>query len=290
MRLAAKPGEPGTARRTSRWAEPCPGSGSLPVSSPCRLNDENSRGKVQNVRGDSTAVSLSEDGGATRRWTRHLERSVVAGQGAPEPPQRGEYHDPSIIQARDGTLHATYSYFIPPAESSKDEQGRLVRKAIKHAHFNEAWIRAGTRFLVKRPVVLEAKLRGVSRSTSPRGADTKSKSVVRADHSICAAALRNWPRNCCATLSNVFTGPAAVHSTRYETTAGRGGSPPPTVAFSRSKKSFMWRLRTSIVARPLVRSTATWSSRAMLVQNKPFCVIPGLKSCTCGGGSPKLGS
>jgi hypothetical protein len=111
----------------------------------------------------SLAVSLSEDAGATWRWTRHLERSVVAGQGAPEPPQRGQYHDPSILQARDGTLHATYSYFIPPAESSKDEQGRLVRKAIKHAHFNEAWIRAGTRFLVKRPVVLEAKLRGVSR-------------------------------------------------------------------------------------------------------------------------------
>ena len=93
----------------------------------------------------SLAVSLSEDEGATWRWTRHLERSVGTGQGAPEPPQRGEYHYPSLIQARDGTLHATYSYFIPPAEAAKDEQGRLVRKTIKHAHFNEAWIRAGTR-------------------------------------------------------------------------------------------------------------------------------------------------
>jgi predicted neuraminidase len=67
------------------------------------------------------------------------------GQGVPEPPQRGEYHYPSIIQARDGTLHASYSYFIPPGEAMKDDQGRLVRKAIKHAHFNEAWIRASFR-------------------------------------------------------------------------------------------------------------------------------------------------
>jgi hypothetical protein len=34
VRLEAKPGERGTARRTSRWARPCPGSGSLPVRSP----------------------------------------------------------------------------------------------------------------------------------------------------------------------------------------------------------------------------------------------------------------
>src|SRR5262245_40392703 len=88
----------------------------------------------------SLAVSLSEDEGATWPWTRHLERSA-----AEEAQQRGEYHYPSIIQARDGTLHASYSYFIPPAEAAKDEQGRLVRKTIKHAHFNEAWIRAGAR-------------------------------------------------------------------------------------------------------------------------------------------------
>jgi hypothetical protein len=46
------------------------------------------------------------------------------------------------MQAKDGTLHASYSYFIPPAAAKKDAQGRAVRKAIKHAHFNEAWIRA----------------------------------------------------------------------------------------------------------------------------------------------------
>ena len=53
----------------------------------------------------------------------------------------GSIHYPSIIQAADGTLHATYSYFVPQATAQKDAEGRLARKSIKHAHFNEAWIR-----------------------------------------------------------------------------------------------------------------------------------------------------
>ena len=36
-----------------------------------------------------------------------------------------------MIQARDGFVHVTYSYFTP--------QG----KSIKHARFDEAWVRAG---------------------------------------------------------------------------------------------------------------------------------------------------
>ena len=94
----------------------------------------------------SLAVSLSEDEGKTWPWTRHLERDAAAAgaatQGAVDPQQRGEYHYPSIIQARDGSLHASYSYFIPPARAARDDQGRVIRKTIKHAHFNEAWIRA----------------------------------------------------------------------------------------------------------------------------------------------------
>lgn len=86
----------------------------------------------------SLAVSLSEDEGRTWRWTRHLERDP-----APEDEQRrGQYHYPSIIQAADGTLHAAYSYFAPPASVTPDAEKRLPRKAIKHAHFNEAWIMA----------------------------------------------------------------------------------------------------------------------------------------------------
>ncbi len=84
----------------------------------------------------SLAVSLSEDEGQTWRWTRHLERD-------PESTDRqrlGEYHYPSIIQAADGSLHATYSLFAPPGSVTPDAEKRLPRKSIKHAHFNEAWI------------------------------------------------------------------------------------------------------------------------------------------------------
>ena len=84
----------------------------------------------------SLAVSLSDDEGRTWRWTRQLERDAETS----DPQQRGEYHYPSIIQAADGTLHVTYSYFAPPASITPDAQKRLPRKAIKHAHFNEAWI------------------------------------------------------------------------------------------------------------------------------------------------------
>ena len=85
----------------------------------------------------SLAVSISDDEGQTWKWTRHLERDAATS----DPRQRGEYHYPSIIQAADGTLHATYSYFVPPASVTPDDQQRLPRKTIKHAHFNEAWIK-----------------------------------------------------------------------------------------------------------------------------------------------------
>jgi predicted neuraminidase len=85
----------------------------------------------------SLAVSLSEDEGRTWRWTRHIERDANPSDAQ----ERGQYHYPSIIQASDGTLHVTYSYFIPAARAQKDAEGRLVRKSIKHARFNEAWIR-----------------------------------------------------------------------------------------------------------------------------------------------------
>jgi predicted neuraminidase len=69
---------------------------------------------------NSLAVSLSEDEGQSWKWTRHLEHNDV-----------GSYHYPAIIQGRDGALHAVYSYFVPGG------------KSMKHAAFNEAWIRQG---------------------------------------------------------------------------------------------------------------------------------------------------
>ncbi|MBI3838092.1 MAG: exo-alpha-sialidase [Planctomycetia bacterium] len=67
---------------------------------------------------NSLAVSLSEDEGKTWKLTRHLERHP-----------KGSFHYPSIIQGPDGTIHAVYSYFV--------EEG----KSMKHAAFNEDWIR-----------------------------------------------------------------------------------------------------------------------------------------------------
>jgi len=64
---------------------------------------------------DRLAVSISQDEGKTWSWTRHLENT---------PGERFDY--PSIVQGRDGSLHATYSYNL---------------KTVKHVTFNEAWVK-----------------------------------------------------------------------------------------------------------------------------------------------------
>ena len=71
----------------------------------------------------SLNLSLSDDEGQTWKWSRHLEK-VEPGQGS--------FSYPSLIQTRDGFLHATYSHHLPGEQ-----------KSIKHAQFNEEWIRAG---------------------------------------------------------------------------------------------------------------------------------------------------
>jgi arylsulfatase A-like enzyme/predicted neuraminidase len=68
----------------------------------------------------SLAVSISDDEGKTWKWTRHLERH-----------ESGSYHYPAIVQGRDGTVHAVYSYFV------KDG------KSMKHVAFTEDWVKAG---------------------------------------------------------------------------------------------------------------------------------------------------
>lgn len=69
---------------------------------------------------NSLVVSLSEDEGRSWRWQRHLERHAG-----------GEYHYPAVIQARDGTVHVVYSYFVPGG------------KSMKHARFDVAWVKQG---------------------------------------------------------------------------------------------------------------------------------------------------
>jgi predicted neuraminidase len=74
------------------------------------------------------AVSISEDEGKTYQHTRHLEKRA---------PGQGSFHYPSIIQAKDGTLHCTYSYFTPNAVDGREG------KSIKYAKFNVDWVLAG---------------------------------------------------------------------------------------------------------------------------------------------------
>ena len=87
----------------------------------------------------SLAVSLSDDEGKTWKWTRHLERDTEADIKA----GAGSYHYPSIIQAGDGTLHASYSFHQKKSETRLDPDGKPANESIRHAHFNEAWIRQG---------------------------------------------------------------------------------------------------------------------------------------------------
>lgn len=82
------------------------------------------------------AVQVSDDEGRTWKWKRYLERDAP-GPGA------GSYHYPSLIQARDGTLHASYSFHLSRQNLPKDGEGDPAAKSIKHAHFNEAWLRNG---------------------------------------------------------------------------------------------------------------------------------------------------
>ncbi|HIG29502.1 MAG TPA: neuraminidase (sialidase)-like protein [Verrucomicrobiales bacterium] len=72
------------------------------------------------------AISVSDDEGRSFRLGRYLEKTE---------PGKASFHYPSIIQARDGSLHATYSYFLPGG-LGKGKEG----KSIKYAVFDEDWI------------------------------------------------------------------------------------------------------------------------------------------------------
>ena len=82
----------------------------------------------------SLAVQISDDEGKTWKWKRHLELTKE---------EVGRYHYPSITQAKDGSLHASYSYHLNEKTAEKDAAGQPMAKSIKHAHFNEAWIKQG---------------------------------------------------------------------------------------------------------------------------------------------------
>lgn len=65
---------------------------------------------------------LSDDEGETWKWSRRLEETEFEG---------GSFSYPTVMQAKDETVHVTYSH------KRKDVEG----STIKHVWFNESWIR-----------------------------------------------------------------------------------------------------------------------------------------------------
>jgi predicted neuraminidase len=113
---------------------PNPGSGAEIISLRnghwVLISNDTERGR------NSLTVQVSDDEGKSWRRKRHLEYE-------PPGPEAGSFHYPSIIQAADGTLHASYSYHLSRRGLPKDVDGDPAAKSIKHAHFNEAWIQQG---------------------------------------------------------------------------------------------------------------------------------------------------
>jgi len=67
----------------------------------------------------SLAVAISDDEGKTWKWKKKLENR-----------KGGSYSYPSVIQAKDGKIHLTYSYFFTGD-----------RKSIKYVVFDEDWVK-----------------------------------------------------------------------------------------------------------------------------------------------------
>jgi predicted neuraminidase len=113
---------------------PNPGSGAEIISLRnghwVLISNDTERGRYR------LAVQISDDEGRSWKWKRYLEKDEPG-------PQAGSYHYPSILQARDGTLHASYSYHLNRRDLPKDVDGDPAAKSIKHAHFNEAWVMQG---------------------------------------------------------------------------------------------------------------------------------------------------
>ncbi len=126
--------------RGETWSEvtdsnlPNPGSGAEIIALRnghwALISNDTERGR------HSLAVQISDDEGRTWTWKRHLELDEPG-------PEAGSYHYPTIIQAKDGTLHASYSYHLGKQNLPKDANGRSAAKTIKHAHFNQAWVMRG---------------------------------------------------------------------------------------------------------------------------------------------------
>lgn len=66
----------------------------------------------------SMAAAISDDEGKSWKWKRKLDNQ-----------DGGNFSYPSVIQAKDGKIHVTYTYRLPGE-----------RKSIKHVAFKESWV------------------------------------------------------------------------------------------------------------------------------------------------------
>ncbi len=88
------------------------------------INNDTEKGR------HSLAMTISDDEGKTWKWKRHLELDTRAAQP-------GSFHYPSMIQAKDGSIHASYSVFMNHLPNGEP------RKTIRHARFGVEWVEAG---------------------------------------------------------------------------------------------------------------------------------------------------
>lgn len=88
------------------------------------INNDTEKGR------HSLALTISGDEGRSWRWKRHLELDTRSDRA-------GSFHYPSIVQAPDGTIHASYSVFLNHVPEGQP------KKTIRHAHFNLAWVEQG---------------------------------------------------------------------------------------------------------------------------------------------------
>jgi predicted neuraminidase len=118
------------------WSRPCdtllpdPGAGvealALQSGRWVLINNDTEEGRHR------LSLTVSEDEGRTWRFARRLEDD-------PPRPEGGGYGYPSILQASDGTIHATYSYVPSRSMAAREGEG----ESIKYVHFTEAWLMAG---------------------------------------------------------------------------------------------------------------------------------------------------
>jgi predicted neuraminidase len=111
---------------------PNPGAGleviSLKSGNWLLINNDTEQGRHK------LTVSLSDDEGTTWKWSRPLEFDEPG-------PAATTASYPSIIQTKDGLLHASYTFTLKGknALASRDEKSQS--ECIKHAQFDEGWIK-----------------------------------------------------------------------------------------------------------------------------------------------------